>query len=396
MARLWFNRNNQQKLTDHSPVTPPYPVPYGDTQAAVALANFIARNRDNQIESRPLFPETIELPEAQQEILNASRFNNLRKRMAFNASIEGKRYTAYIPYGNSFYMADLEVLNFKELANGELKWIELTGTNTEYTFTDGSVAQINLRLELTEDGKTKMTKFIFVEDEDQNIEVKTLKGTYIYPNIVGRLAGQWFSANTSRYASDIVYAGVEHLLGSYNYHVNELDTEWKHVATRMKNNENFSDMTDAEVNKIIQQGVRVMSDSSYNGKLQTGVDIFTSGSQSITFNQININFLEDKILKYAGIQRESTSTGSNKHSLEITLQNQYATEVLYSIRDQREYEWKQLFKQLAILTGTEDYSDELELKVSLIEEAKLALLNESVEQAQMKGSQNPKKQQKEE
>lgn len=390
MAKVFW----KGKKVGMSPTTAPssigthrgYPVPSMNFDLGTALNEFVARNKANQVESRPLVESW---PEEYDELLKASDWKRLRRLLAEKASMEGMVYVLQLPAANGKKILSVMSIDRLNKVGGIVLSAELT-TDQVY-IKDNQPYPIKGKLYRESDGEVKFERYYY-DDDLKLILLNETPYSFGHPK---KLPGAVFYGN-SQGVPDIDAAMMRGALEHLDFHSNELTEEWKYVLTRLTNNENFSDMDKDELAKLIANAERIIPITSVNSKLQEGQSIFTSGSQSLTLSQLNINFIEDKILKYTGVMRESTSTGSNKHSLEITLQNQFATEILFSLRDQREHDYKILFDSIAETEGFDDISDQIELKVSLIEEAKIALLQEAVEQAKNKGSMSKNRQQTQE
>lgn len=388
----WFQRKGQAQLkgvvldadkktlNTTSDVVVHNKVPGSFLAFGISLLKKALHERTNQLESQPLI-ESGQYADIDEVLFN-SEFPTLRKKAYGISFNEGQVYIIPIHFGDKYILDAWRVIRIKEKIGLFISEIELsTSTNI---LIDG--VEIPLNATLThKNGVSTLSKWYETQDKEGEITRHLYEDPKTYEPTTYMIGGLLRANYESM--PELIYAGLDSVIPHLDYLSQEIIEESARSRTWWETNSNFSDYEGDEFAVMMKSGKPNLKADSFNQKLQSGQTPLMSGSQQQTFTQLNYSYIEDKVKEYLGIQRDSLSTGSNKHSLEITLYNQYATETLWAIRDVREHDYKIIFANLAELLDINDFDrDSIELQLSPIEKAKIDLLNETLEDKKNKGS----------
>lgn len=111
----------------------------------------------------------------------------------------------------------------------------------------------------------------------------------------------------------------------------------------------------------------MINTTSPDGQLGNALGALISGSQTPLLNQTNINFIEDKILKYTFTTRDSISTGTNKHNAEIATFNQFAIEYLIDKLEIRQEDYAHFYAILGMFDGKEFNPADVTVEIQISE-----------------------------
>lgn len=340
-----------------------------------------SKERRNQLESKPLFDATfIETKPLTKQIIELSDFDKLRQRMARETFFLGEKYLALIPYQGSYIMDAWNIVpsGTEKVGSIYTKLVCISSTNVEV-----NGVEVPLQAEITfKNGITRIDYFYQLVNNKGEVSTMLYNADkpIIYPK-TSRMVGQVFKANEyGRPELEDAFEGTE-IAEIINYLSQEIVEETMRTKTWWELNTNFADREQDEHEKLLRSGKATMTASSFNQKLQTGQGVILSGSQATTFSQISYSFVEDKVKEYIGMYRDTMGTSTNKHSLEVSMTNQYATDTMLSLRTQREEEYKALFRVIEELTGETDLASSITLKLSDTEQAKLDMLTAKVASA---------------
>lgn len=350
-----------------------------------SLVKKASLERTNQLESRDIFEEK-EINEKLKQVLLNSDFNRLRKKAASDVFLEGIKWLAIVPVEDSFMVDCWDIVN-KTRFGSHFTFLELMTS---------SVVEIKnqvvpLRAEMKWSNGTTELKFLYTyEDEDYEDPITAQHGATRYFK-TDTMLGAPIRSNFEE-LGEVQAAGLSSSVDHLNYLSQLSMEESMRTRTMFELNSNFTNYQDENAfEKQIRKGYTGSMSDAFNQKLQSGMSIPVSGSQSQTFTQLAYKFLEDTFKERLGVFRDSTSTGAQKHTLEITLQNQAATEMLWAIKSLREQDYKQLIKSLCSVLGIADESEKVELRLSLIEELKIKSMEENLAAKENKGSQAPQR-----
>lgn len=271
-------------------------------------------------------------------LMKKSEFDKKLQRVGYELSKEGKGF-ALVCYliGEMQYIDYARVYDYTKIA-GDLREIYLW---TESTFT-----------------KADQNYPILIKFEKIAGEVVKSEGVFI--------ENEWLITDTSRIR---VYEGFTEIpveilennalglpdipcellpmLNELDFYGNELGNEWDFVKTQFLNNQLFGSEKDgAQWQSEMNGKQRVHDVSDTDGKLQGALAPLISGSTTPAIILQNIEFLEDKIFKFAMQYREQATSGTNKMNLEVALGNQQAYEYMTAKMEHRQEQLESFFQKL--------------------------------------------------
>lgn len=343
-----------------------------------ALIKKAALERTNQLESRRIAEDfSTEL----QTLLDNSDFERLRKVASKRVFSEGLLWLFPVP-ANGTYILDLWRVIDRNKVGSIYHSIDFA-TSTSIILSGN---EVNLNAKVVLLGNQAKLEYYYeaLSAESSEIQMISYGEAHIFDNIT-RIPGAPFRSNFEE-EGEVQRAGLTNAIEYLNYVSQAAAEESMKTRTMYELNQNFTDHDKKSFEKILREGYSSFETESYNQKLQNGVSIPVSGSQATTLTQLAFAFVEDKFKEYMGVLRDSTSTGAQKHTLEITLQNQTATETLWSIKEVREIDYKALVRSLCEVLRIADESEKVSLKLSIIEEMKIKNMEETLAAKENKGT----------
>lgn len=183
------------------------------------------------------------------------------------------------------------------------------------------------------------------------------------------------------------------MLANLTYFGNEFSIEWRKVRTQYMNNMLYNSKPGSEYSEDMKKGVDMHDVNDPDGKLANSLQLMTSGSQSMVLLMNQVDFLEDKILKFSFTMRETISTGTNKGALEVSGINQaeyeYMTKKLNFRLKQMNRFFDILFKFMKeaglLVNQPKNYS--IDLVMSDLERYKQDNMRVSIEEKQAQANQ---------
>lgn len=183
-------------------------------------------------------------------------------------------------------------------------------------------------------------------------------------------------------------ASVAYLIKEMDYYGDQVGKENAFNKTMLLNNTMFNSQKDSSVIQLQIEAdtERVFDYNSPDAKFGPALTPFTQATTNLEKTFITINVLEDKIYKFANVNRDTTSTGANKHSQEINQLNQSAREYTQAKKEIREYAYARFFESVLINLNQniEMYTLKVELELPNIEQQQ----QEPVENNQTRANQN--------
>lgn len=347
------------------------------------LAIKASMERVNQVESRPL-DEDDPFSEEIKGVLINSDFQRIRKKVASDVFHIGMVWCMWVPFNGSFILDAWTIIEYDRIGSIFTRLRLMTSTNVVV-----NGVPIPLQAEMEYKNGTTSLQFFYEKDTEEGTKMFAYKDSKTFKT--SSMLGAPMRANYQE-TGEIQAAGLDDSIKHLDYLSQLVSEESMRTRTLFEINSNFTDFANIEdFEKALRKGGSGMMSEAFNQKIQSGLSIPVSGSQSQTFSQIAYSFVEDKIKEQLGLLRDSTNTGAQKHTLEITLQNQTATEMLWSIKDIREKDYKALIKTLCEVLNIPDESEKVKLKLSLIEELKIRTMEEKLAQEENKGSLSPKR-----
>ena len=215
---------------------------------------------------------------------------------------------------------------------------------------------------------------------------------FIYPASVTRIPVEVIY-NNERGLSDIGNVKMWDAIAELDYHAKEFGVEWMVSRTLWLDNHNFGD---GQLRKWIEDDNRVLPVESYKSKFQDPITMASAGTPTVTQAMVDINFIEQKVLKYTFSNVDTIATGSNKFNKEIDKFNQDANEYLENKRESREESYSFLISKLIeilfALRKKVKYEDKdkvfIKLKLSDLEQA---IINEAALKAKTMEAEGKKK-----
>lgn len=129
-----------------------------------------------------------------------------------------------------------------------------------------------------------------------------------------------------------------------------------------------------------------------DGKLQGALSPLSSGSTTPQLLMAQIQFIEDKVLKYSFTMRESINSGTNKMNLEVAQFNQAAFEYMINKIEFRQEQLKRFFdivfgqiSELGIASMPKNYS--VTLEVAELERYKIENMQAEIAEKQGRAAQ---------
>ena len=333
---------------------------------ALSLIKQNALDKVNKLETIPFEINDEKI----QKVIEASDFEHIREKLGLSLSLLGKGSLVVLPYRNSYIIEFLEVTSYSKIGS---HLISLCGTSGMSITIDG--ASLPVYTEIALDGGTPKLRryYIFKEERVEYGE------EYIYE--MNDIPAQLFLNNHEK-ESDVEYHNVVPALVRLDEHDKLLMAELNRTRTTPVFNEAFTDMDPASETEKIDSGEKpYRKEDSFNNKYGQGFEMIPA-TLGTSILQQQIIFLEDDIKAKLGIARDTVNSGSNQHNLEIVMSNQYGTETLLKQQKIREKNWNIFFDKLASLLKAA--KPNIKLKLSLIEDSKLQLLEATILEAQIK------------
>ncbi len=320
-----------------------------------SLELFISQDSTNKLDSREQLIDGVELNNYQpfKEVFHRSRWRRLRKRLGKLLSLQGKAAVSIEIVDDIPYLELNQVHSYRMIGNRLLEFWGTTDIMHEY---DNNLYPVYTKWYFKEGGvykeytyKTKDSGWLLYADP---IHLKDID--YIP-------VGMFF--NNEDGLSDIDNTAMWDAINTLNYHTNEITKEWDMSKTTFAVNAMYNPSYGVKNMEDEKADNRMIISKSPDGQLQSAIAPLIGGTQNMLYSQSNINFVEDKILKYTFTVRDSTATGTNKQTSEIAQFNAVALEYLVDKREIREEDYKHFYNVLSKFLGL-DKVEKVEILVS--------------------------------
>lgn len=328
-----------------------------------AFKHFIAHNSVNTFDANIVVTGAA-------DVLARSRWPHIIQKLGYKLSEAGKGWGLVKFIVNGQPLIDYaQIYDYKWLAG---KYTEVV-LFTEDSFTyDDQEYQVFIKFQLL-DGKVVKTEQVKTEDGWFIVSEEPI----IYPgNTIPVLPMQ----NNALGKADIP-SEMSELLKEFKFYGDQLGVEWEKIKTQFLNNMLYGSGKEAkEWNNDMQEGKSIHDVADPDGKLQGALAPLISGSTTPTLILQNIQYIEDRLLKYSGQFREINASGGNKHNLEISMQNAEAFNYMLNKQAFRQ-EQLNLFFELAGIEATATVA------LPVLDQLKIDNMNASVAQAQGQANQ---------
>ncbi len=342
------------------------------------LLHFIAQDAVNKLAIQPLVIQRAGNSNTLPLRLFKSKFNEERRKMEYKLS-QGKRCAmAILTVKGERFFQTMEWIDKTEVAN-ELQSITLL-TGNYITIDDAKVQEV---IKYTKEATYVSTQTGSWDGKSVTIvSTRSILDTDVIPV-------QTFKNNQNGTA-DVI--GLENSIAMLNHWSKEFNVEWNKAKLQFGNNKNFGAKKSAsEWNQALQSDLDVHDFADPDGTFQSPLAQMTGAVNTVAQLFQQYNWLEDTILKYSFIQRDSTSaSGTNKHNLEVATFNQQSFEYLLAKKIQREEDFKWLFWKLNVLDKQPDVMPAVTNPISELEMLKLDSMKADValKQAQAQAALN--------
>ena len=224
------------------------------------------------------------------ETLRKSHITKLKKRVGHILSQEGTCAIAALIHNNEVFLKEYRVIE-KETQMYELKEIVLSNHTPVTISVDDVLFQEQIHFKINKTGR--VVKEVWMEPVDgEGASMK--QSSFIYPKSVKRIPVE-IIYNNERGLSDIGNVKMWDAIGELDFHAKEFGVEWMVSRTYWTDNEIFADKS---LEQFMESDERVIPRNSVKSKLQEPSAQISIGTQNVAQAMININFIEQKILKY--------------------------------------------------------------------------------------------------
>ena len=270
--------------------------------------------------------------------LKQSHIKKLKKRVGHHLSQEGTSAIAIQIGNNEAFLKEYRVIQ-KETMFYELTSIVLANYEPLTISIEDVLYDQSLHFYFDEKGRVVKETLNTPHDKTKDI---IITDQFVYPKSVTRIPVEVIY-NNERGLSDIGNVKMWDAIAELDYHAKEFGVEWMVSRTLWLDNHNFGD---GQLRKWIEDDNRVIPVESYKSKMQEPITMASAGTPTVTQAMVDINFIEQKILKYTFSNVDTISTGTNKFNKEIDKFNQDANEYLENKRESREESYSFLISKL--------------------------------------------------
>lgn len=330
-ANKWSQMTYQYQ-TKHAPVD------LGDI-----LVSYYAQDSVNKIDSRE-FKGLYRQADAN-AIIRESDFETEKAKWGEYLSLYGKVLLAVVYVDNQPQLAFFEVGAHKSL-RGKLMYVN---AHAGWTYKDANSIvpyDVYYRWWIDEDTTSPTYGRVFrstvYDDATKGMQRVRGHADFMYPKSIDRIPA-WIIRNNPKGEPDMVNS--YQILLEMNVLGSEVSQEWEFIKTQLINlSTTFGQgKKSAQREAEIVGGNRISDSTSPNSKFQQAFQTVISGSPSLQQLIQTIQWWEDKALKYSFGGRELESTGSNKHSMQVGMFAQAASEYAQVKKEQRQRDYNMFF-----------------------------------------------------
>lgn len=303
------------------------------------------------------------------QIIDDTEFEKTLVKIGNKLSKDGKGWAlvSYMVNGKPF-IDYAEIYDFTKVA-GWLVDITLS-TKTNYIYKDTSYEKM---IRFCMDEESKVIKSEGIVTEEGWIEVVE---PIVYP---GQYIPAWPMENNALGQPDIIKE-LRDAIKEMDYYGEQIGVEYEKVKTQFINNKLFGSTKSAKDWEEGQQGGHdyVHDVNSPDGKLQGSLTPLISGSAVGQQLMQQIQYIEDKVLKYSMQFRETMSGSQNKHNLEVSMENQQAFEYMLNKIEFRQKQLTKFFKLVGAQLGIATDKLKVSLQVSELEQNKIDMMKATI------------------
>lgn len=345
---------------------------HGNINFGDMVINFMAEDSENKIENQ----EWTGIDDAAGtlgDLIYKSDFISERCEAARYLSFQGEVFVCLLKLDGGWVTEFFEISDYSEVKK-EVTWF-IGRSLKNRKDSQGNDLFVEWRLEGNKVVKTQLVQF---KDDVAGTTTKTPVKQYTYPSNVTRIPGMIIRNNPGGRPD---WYQVLDIIRELNLLATDIPTEWEKIKTIFRDTSQFGRGKDSQsfVEKL-KAGKDVVVESSAVG---AQYDVLMSGSTSLTDLINSIAFLEDRAMKYAFQGRDSDSSGTNKHNMQVGLFNQAHSEYVYKKIKQRQRDYLRFFNDIvAPIAGTQKI-ESIEITHSIYEEGKAAGMQQAIEQADL-------------
>ncbi len=342
---------------------------HGSLDMGDVIVNYMAEDSENKIDSRRFVGLDGNIQNTDlKELLYRSDFVTERAKIGQKLSLYGEAFIALILIDNKWMISFFKPITY-EVIKTKVIQMDAEGIGTK-TLSGNMQSPIYYRWKVREDGRViRETYYYQLKFPGDKKAPRVVDSEFVYPKNVTQVPGILLRNNPS---STPDWYNVGDMLSEINVFSNDISEEWEFIKTQFQNNGMFGRGEQGVTREeAIKNGSRIHDMFSPNGKFAQAFQAIISGSTTITTLIQTVVFLEDRALKYAFSGRDSDSSGSNKHNLQVGLFSQANSEYIQKKIEQRQRDYMRFFKDVVqVITGIKA-PNKIEIQASEFETGKI-------------------------